>query len=454
MTTDPAVDAAWSRAVLADRREPPASRGQVQETTRRLIYGSLAGLVILAAAGYLVGARLAERQVLVDAERFSSLLGNALVGPRVTPALLAGDPAARSELDSLIQHRLVRHTSLRRVKVWSSSGRVLYSDDAREVGHSFPLNASQRDALRTGKPVAEVSDLSREESELERRFGPRLLEIYTMVRSDDGQRVLFEAYISYDQVRDQRAAVFTMLSLLAAAGVVLFAGFQVALGRMNLRWVRRREEDLRERALLLSDRARERVARDLHDGTVQDLVGASYVVDGALQSIRGRGMKETERLMEGAASSVRSSIHSLRSVMIEVYPRTIQERGLAAALNDLARPMRTRGLNVEVSVDVHGHVSAETTEALYRAAQEAVRNILHHARAAAVRLCVDAAADATYVRMRIIDDGVGLPPGRVRSPEGHLGLHALTDIVAERHGCLEIWSAPGKGTDVRMEMLR
>jgi two-component system NarL family sensor kinase len=165
-------------------------------------------------------------------------------------------------------------------------------------------------------------------------------------------------------------------------------------------------------------------------------------------------MKETERLMEGAASSVRSSIHSLRSVMIEVYPRTIQERGLAAALNDLARPMRTRGLDVEVSVDVHGHVSAETTEALYRAAQEAVRNILHHARAAAVRLCVDAAADATYVRMRIIDDGVGLPPGRVRSPEGHLGLHALTDIVAERHGCLEIWSAPGKGTDVRMEMLR
>src|SRR3954451_19226496 len=110
MTTRPALDAGWSRTVLADRRVPPKERGQAQETTRRLIAGSLAGLLILVLGGYLLGARLAERQVVTDARRFSALLANGLVGPRLTPALLVGDPNAREELDSLIHQRLVPRT--------------------------------------------------------------------------------------------------------------------------------------------------------------------------------------------------------------------------------------------------------------------------------------------------------------------------------------------------------
>ena len=102
--------------------------------------------------------------------------------------------------------------------------------------------------------------------------------------------------MSYAQIREQREAVFTMLSLLAAAGVVLFAGFQVALGRLNLRWVRRQERAIEERSRMVSDRARQRLARDLHDGPVQDLVGASYLVDGALQSMRSGQVPQAEQL--------------------------------------------------------------------------------------------------------------------------------------------------------------
>jgi signal transduction histidine kinase len=63
-------------------------------------------------------------------------------------------------------------------------------------------------------------------------------------------------------------------------------------------------------------------------------------------------------------------------------------------------------------------------------------------------------APGEYVRMEIVDDGIGMPPGPIESPEGHLGLSALTDTVAERHGYLEIGSAPGKGTQIRIEMRR
>src|ERR687890_384643 len=102
MTTSPALDAGWSRTVLADRRVHRKEREQVRETTMRLIAGSLAGLLVLVLGGYLLGARLAERQVVTDAKRFSALLAHGLVGPRLTPALLAGDPKAREELNNLI----------------------------------------------------------------------------------------------------------------------------------------------------------------------------------------------------------------------------------------------------------------------------------------------------------------------------------------------------------------
>jgi signal transduction histidine kinase len=417
--------------------------------------GSLAGLLIFALAGYLVGMRLAERQVLTDAERFSGLMAKVVIGPRLTPALLAGDPGARDELDDVLHRRIGKRISpLCRVKVWSSDGQILYSDEPTEIGDTFPLTNAQRTTLRTGTQVAEVSDLDRKESEQARKFGDRLLELYTRYDPKAGPPVLVETYMSYRQVSEQKATVFRWLSVLAAAGFVLFAAFQIALGRLNLRWIRRRQEELDEKARVVSERARQRVARDLHDGPVQDLVGASYVVDGALQSVRGRGLTQSERLLEGAAESVRNSIHSLRSVMIEVYPRTIHDRGLAGALSDLAQPMRTRGLDVEVSVNMDAPLSPGAGEALYRCAQEAVRNVMHHAKARTAQIRVEPAEDEEYVTMVVSDDGIGLPPDRVSAPGRHLGLRAITDIVKERHGSLQIWSAPGKGTQVRMEMLR
>jgi len=418
----------------------------------RLIAGSLAGLAVLVLAGYLVGARLAERQVVIDARHFSALLAHGLVGPHLTPELLAGDPQAVAELNRVINERLVPRTSLRRVKVWSPDGRILYSDDRREVGKVFPLSSTQRSVFRTGTATAEVSDLSGDESTFERKFGRRLLETYTLVRAQNGQRALFETYMSYDQIREQREAVFGTLLLLAVAGAVLFACFQVGLARINLRWVRRRQRELDEQARAVSERARQRLARDLHDGTVQDLVGTSYVVDGALQAVRGRDLRQAERLLDGAADSVRNSIQSLRTVMIEVYPRTFHDRGLSAALTDLALPLRTRGVETLVAVGVDHELSPETSEAVYRAAQEAVRNVMKHARATTVRICVEPAGDR--VLLLVTDDGIGMPPRIDGSPEGHLGLSGLADLAAERRGCLEIWAAPGRGTHLRLEMQR
>jgi signal transduction histidine kinase len=193
------------------------------------------------------------------------------------------------------------------------------------------------------------------------------------------------------------------------------------------------------------------LARDLHDGTVQDLVGTALLLEGLLQSIHGMRPPEAERLLEGAVGSVRNSIQSLRSVMIEVYPHSFHERGLDAALNDLAQPMRTRGLDVQITVLLQGRLSPSTSEAVFRSAQEALRNVVNHARATTARVRVDARGE--LVVLSITDDGMGMA-SEGKSPTGHLGLDALRDIAAERSEILEIWSAPEVGTQVRMELKR
>jgi signal transduction histidine kinase len=82
-----------------------------------------------------------------------------------------------------------------------------------------------------------------------------------------------------------------------------------------------------------------------------------------------------------------------------------------------------------------------------------VRNVLHHAHATSVRILVHATPlHGDYAVLRVIDNGVGMPPGISESPDGHLGLTSLMDIAEERRGYLETSSAPGEGTQLTMEL--
>jgi len=120
---------------------------------------------------------------------------------------------------------------------------VLYSNDHAEIGHSFPLDDEQRHALATGRSTASVSDLTRAENVSDRALGSRMVEVYTPLRAVDGRQVLFETYISYDEVKNRRASLITTLSILAASLLAVFALFQLWLIAVNLRWLRRRQSE-------------------------------------------------------------------------------------------------------------------------------------------------------------------------------------------------------------------
>ena len=443
-----------SHLVLADARGTRLSRYQRDWTTWRLVVDSLLALCLMVGFGLVVGARLAERQALVDARRFTEMLADTFVDPEMARKLLEHDQAARNQLDVVVRDHLVGNTEVLRIKVWSPAGEVLYSNDLTEVGRFYPLSDHKRTALTSNTAVEEVSDLSDSESRSERPFGSQLIEVYDPVPSQGGGRILFEAYLSYDRVIQQREAVLSTLVGLALVGFVALAAVQLAIGLMNMRWLRRRQRHVDEHGRASAERDRRLLARNLHDGPVQDLVGTAYVVEGARSAMREGDLTKADDLLSAASASLRESVQGLRAGIVELHPRSIHQVGFAQAVDDLAQPLRTRGVAVSVEIlpspELDRDLDAEMVEVAHLCVKELLRNVIRHAEASHVDVRIERGEERLTILVH--DDGRGMDTTAPGSEQGHLGLEALADIATGHRGAVEVWTAPGAGTEVRVEL--
>ncbi len=92
--------------------------------------------------------------------------------------------------------------------------------------------------------------------------------------------------------------------------------------------------------------------------------------------------------------------------------------------------------------------TARTEQLLFRATQEALRNVDKHAAASQVRVSLGRAGGG--VALEVEDDGAGFDPGH--AAEGHVGLTLLRDLAGEHGGTLSVDSAPGQGARLRLDL--
>jgi two-component system NarL family sensor kinase len=412
----------------------------------------LAGVVIVGLATAAASRRVGQREAITDARTTTLVKAQGLVEPVVTDGLATQDPAAVAAVAQVVEHDVV-NASLVRVKIWTEAGTIVYSDDHRLQGLTYPLPDDELGALRGGLIKADVSDLTRPENRYERQFN-KLLEVYLPIRSPSGQRLLFEAYYPYSAVSASGQRIWASFAPIALGSLVVLELFQIPLAwslAIRLRQRQREREALLQRALDASDVERRRIASDLHDGVVQDLAGVAFNLAGAARD--SHVPPKAAELLDGAADLVRSSITALRSTLVEIYPPDLAEHGLRVALDDLAGDASTNGLAVTVDASqLPERLSAPMAGLVYRAARESLRNVTLHA--AASTAMVRAGGDAAAVWVEVADDGRGFNPDILgaRAAEGHLGLKGLEGVVRDAGGALEIRSQPGAGTTVRMEV--
>jgi signal transduction histidine kinase len=446
--------------LLSDGRTPAAARPPVR--MRRIVVFTVLAAVVVAAAvaftGALVSRRIAEHQAVHDVAELTDVFADSVVQPVLTDDM-AHDPGhARRVLDPIVRSRVI-DGSLVRVKLWAPDGTVLYSDDRRLIGQRFPLEDDALAALSTPRTQAEISDLRRPENRLDRSMG-KLLEVYRPVWTPNGTPLLFETYFKYDTVSTRSHELwrgFAGITLTSIAALLVLLAPLVWGLVSRARRARVEREQLASWALEASHEERRRIAATLHDGVVQQLAATSFAVAGEAQRASTSGDPQLAARLQQLAGTVRDSIAGLRSLLVDIYPPSLRTSGLGAALNDLART--TSGSSAHVSVDVDDVVAeslpADAREAVFRVAQEALRNAVRHSGATSVRLALHE-DDTGGALLTIKDDGKGFDPSGILSngAAGHFGLHLMADAAARSGARLAVSSGPGQGAALKMWLPR
>jgi len=402
--------------------------------------------IAVALIGVAVIQRTGRTEAIRDAKELSTFAGQGIVAPVLNDAVLRGQPAALARLDSVVR-RHVLNGSIVRVKIWSPTGRIVYSDSRELIGKTYPLGEDERMILDQGGVAAEVSDLSRPENRLDRHWD-KLLEVYLPIRTRSGSPVLFESYSRYTSVAASGRRVWREFAPAVIGGLLLLELFHLPLGvrlSRRLRQGQRDRESLLQRAIQASDLERRRIARDLHDGAVQDLAGISFSLAAAAEATNDP--EAVGPLTEGA-DTARRSVRELRSLLVEIYPPDLQRAGLAAALSDTLAQFPARGVAASLEIPEDLDIPPPVEGLLFRVAQEALRNVLAHAQATSVE--VKAGMNDGNAWLSVRDDGRGFDPG-VASDES-FGLRLLRDLSEDAGGRFEITSAPGAGSFLRVEV--
>lgn len=418
-----------------------------------MLAAALVVLVLVALVGAVASRRLAERQSVNDAAQMTDLFADSVVQPVLEDGVLTGSAASLARLDAVVRSAVLGPRVVR-VKVWTPTGRIVYSDEPRVVGQTFALGEEERSVLSRPTTHAEVSDLSRPENRYEQ--GNRtLLEVYRPVWTPSGQPLLFETYLPYTEVTKRTAELWRGFAGITVSSLLLLITLMLPILWRLLDRVRAAQEHrvgLLQHAVDASADERRRIASTLHDGVVQELAAASYVVAGAAERARAQGRPGLAEDLDGAAGTVRGAIGGLRSLLVDIYPPSLSRAGLGAALEDLVGSVRTRDIDVRIALPPVGRtgLDEEQDRLVYRVAQESLRNSARHA--AAHRVDVELAVEGDRVTLTVSDDGVGFDVAATlaRPPEGHLGLQVMTDLAAASEARLEVSSAPGEGTAWRL----
>jgi signal transduction histidine kinase len=203
----------------------------------------------------------------------------------------------------------------------------------------------------------------------------------------------------------------------------------------------------RERLVATREEERRRLRRDLHDGLGAQLAGLN-VQAGTLRRLIPHDPAAADELVVELRDELRGAISDIRRLVYDLRPPALDDLGLAAALHQLAERYGAEGEQLRVLVEMPEdlpNLPAAVEVAVYRIAQEALTNVVRHAKAKAcvVRLRVDEG-----VTLEIVDDGIGIP----KEHGAGVGLSSMRERSSELGGSCVVESVPKGGTQVLIRL--
>lgn len=422
-------------------------------TTKLAVLLALGGSVMVLVATSLVAMTVfrnfAEQEAEAEAGRFGEAAARVALAPFLTDELVARESGALAVLDragtALIEDGRAAH-----VKVWTREGLVLWADEERLRGRTFELDDAELALFDTLGVSVELSGLDRQENQFDVPEAAELLEVYFAVETASGERLLVETYYPATMV-DELAARYRsrfMPVLLGGLALLTLAQLQlVILLSHRLSKLRADRERLLDQVISVSDAERRRIAAEVHDGAVQELIGITYGLSAAAE----QAPESLSPKLRTLAASARNTTRSLRSLLMSIYPYEVPEGGWVAGLQDLIVSLQEHGVEVEIQAP-NRRLAPVEEQLLLRVSREALRNVSAHSGATRVLIVVTERSGAPV--LEISDNGMGFSAATLEESRrgGHLGLQLLSDLAANAGADLDVRSQPGDGTTVRLEL--
>jgi signal transduction histidine kinase len=211
---------------------------------------------------------------------------------------------------------------------------------------------------------------------------------------------------------------------------------------------RERVRRLASQVISAQDEERARIARELHDSTAQMLAAVMLQLGVAARESESPVL---DARIETLREMVSEALEEVRSLSHTIHPRVLDDLGLAAALEWLARQSREQeGRDVQVFADAEAGIPRLPASVLYRVAQESLRNAVRHASPNRVELRLRSTPERATLEVR--DDGCGFDVRRAEERRPGMGLFSMRERVGLVDGTLDVASAPGRGTRVVAEV--
>lgn len=239
------------------------------------------------------------------------------------------------------------------------------------------------------------------------------------------------------EARVQRTFLYIGAITLGAVLLVFLSGMGINIRERRLADAKLKA--LTQRVLDAQEEERGRVARELHDGISQILVGVRYALDITRRRLQGGDPRAAETLDQGIGNLL-GAIQEVRRISRDLRPGVLDDLGLGPALKALTDDFRTRtGIATRFETVVfRNRLDQDAKIALYRIAQEALTNIERHS--GATEVTVDVRGHRKGATLRISDNGLGMDDAP-DLPGAGMGLRNMQERIEQLDGTLRILSS-------------
>lgn len=195
--------------------------------------------------------------------------------------------------------------------------------------------------------------------------------------------------------------------------------------------------------IMLMENEKGRISRDIHDGPAQSVASLVIKTDIIKKLLtKNTSMTNIQNELNDLKYQLRSVINEIRKIIYDLRPSSLNELGIIDSIKGLiSKTKENKQINIEFQLIENSQIKSTTSQiTCYRVIQECLTNIVKHAKAENVNICL--VIEPNYIKIKVNDDGIGFDMTEAKGKDNSFGLSSIKERIALMNGEVDITSTP------------